>query len=107
MGLECHGFNCLGRESWLTELYNRLALSYNQISTLPARFAECTSLRYLNIRNNAIREFPLSVRINEQQSACISKLIFSRFASSLLSKSWISAGTSFAHSHQSSRNLRH
>ncbi|KFY61848.1 hypothetical protein V496_04834, partial [Pseudogymnoascus sp. VKM F-4515 (FW-2607)] len=39
----------------------RLALSHNKISTFPARFAECTSLRYLNVRNNAIREFPLSI----------------------------------------------
>ncbi|OBT86362.1 hypothetical protein VE02_03804 [Pseudogymnoascus sp. 03VT05] len=39
----------------------RLALSHNQISTFPSRFAECTSLRYLNVRNNAIREFPLSI----------------------------------------------
>ncbi|KAH6674552.1 RAM signaling pathway protein-domain-containing protein [Halenospora varia] len=36
----------------------RLALSHNQISTFPSRFAECTSLRYLNVRNNIIREFP-------------------------------------------------
>ncbi|KAF4632314.1 hypothetical protein G7Y89_g5812 [Cudoniella acicularis] len=36
----------------------RLALSHNQISTFPSRFAECTSLRYLNVRNNVIREFP-------------------------------------------------
>ncbi|OBT65270.1 hypothetical protein VE03_04655 [Pseudogymnoascus sp. 23342-1-I1] len=39
----------------------RLALSHNQISTFPSRFAECTSLRYLNVRNNAIREFPLAI----------------------------------------------
>ncbi|KAE8453069.1 hypothetical protein EG329_012256 [Mollisiaceae sp. DMI_Dod_QoI] len=39
----------------------RLALSHNLISTFPARFAECTSLRYLNVRNNAIREFPESI----------------------------------------------
>lgn len=25
------------------------------------RFAECTSLRYLNVRNNQFREFPLAV----------------------------------------------
>ncbi len=40
---------------------DRLALSHNLISTFPARFSECTSLRYLNVRNNIIREFPLSV----------------------------------------------
>ncbi|KAH6608034.1 hypothetical protein Trco_004347 [Trichoderma cornu-damae] len=37
----------------------RLALSHNQLSSLPARFAECLSLRYLNIRGNQIKEFPL------------------------------------------------
>jgi hypothetical protein len=46
----------------LTPLFLRLALSHNQISTFPSRFSECTSLRYLNIRNNVIREFPQSVR---------------------------------------------
>ncbi|KAF8855096.1 hypothetical protein BDZ45DRAFT_596161 [Acephala macrosclerotiorum] len=39
----------------------RFALSHNQISAFPSRFAECTSLRYLNIRNNLIREFPESI----------------------------------------------
>ncbi|CAK7219273.1 RAM signaling network component [Sporothrix curviconia] len=37
----------------------RLALSHNKLSGFPARFAECSSLRYLNVRNNDIREFPL------------------------------------------------
>ncbi|KAM5377378.1 hypothetical protein ACJZ2D_005059 [Fusarium nematophilum] len=37
----------------------RLALSHNQLSTLPPRFSECTSLRYLNIRGNQIKEFPM------------------------------------------------
>ena len=46
----------------LTPLSLRLALSHNQISTFPSRFSECTSLRYLNVRNNVIREFPQSVR---------------------------------------------
>ncbi|KND94041.1 Leucine-rich repeat-containing protein sog2 [Tolypocladium ophioglossoides CBS 100239] len=36
-----------------------LALSHNQLSSLPARFSECTSLRYLNIRGNQIKEFPM------------------------------------------------
>ncbi|KAG6042216.1 hypothetical protein E4U41_002559 [Claviceps citrina] len=36
----------------------RLALSHNLLSTLPAKFSECTSLRYLNIRGNQIKEFP-------------------------------------------------
>ncbi|KAM3441181.1 hypothetical protein MY4824_001632 [Beauveria thailandica] len=39
----------------------RLALSHNQLSSLPARFSECTSLRYLNIRGNLIKEFPLTL----------------------------------------------
>ncbi|KAK0704828.1 RAM signaling pathway protein-domain-containing protein [Lasiosphaeris hirsuta] len=37
----------------------RLALSHNQLQGFPARFAECTSLRYLNVRQNRIEEFPL------------------------------------------------
>ncbi|KAL2155458.1 hypothetical protein VTH82DRAFT_200 [Thermothelomyces myriococcoides] len=37
----------------------RLALSHNFLQTLPARFSECTSLRYLNVRQNRIKEFPL------------------------------------------------
>src|ERR1700761_7425679 len=45
----------------LTRYLTRLALSHNQISTFPSRFSECTSLRYLNVRNNVIREFPQSV----------------------------------------------
>jgi Leucine-rich repeat (LRR) protein len=43
-------------------LADRLALSHNQISTFPDKFAECSRLRYLNIRSNFIREFPLAVR---------------------------------------------
>lgn len=39
----------------------RLALSHNKIATFPARFSECTLLRYLNVRNNRITEFPLAV----------------------------------------------
>ncbi|SPO03969.1 related to adenylate cyclases [Cephalotrichum gorgonifer] len=39
----------------------RLALSHNLLTTFPARFAECTSLRYLNVRNNRIEEFPLAL----------------------------------------------
>ncbi|PHH71911.1 hypothetical protein CDD80_4902 [Ophiocordyceps camponoti-rufipedis] len=37
----------------------RLALSHNQLTSLPARFSECTLLRYLNIRGNQIKEFPM------------------------------------------------
>ncbi|KAI0484237.1 RAM signaling pathway protein [Xylariaceae sp. FL0804] len=39
----------------------RLALSHNKISSFPARFSECVSLRYLNVRNNYIKEFPLAL----------------------------------------------
>lgn len=42
-------------------LPDRLALSHNQLQTFPARFSECTSLRYLNVRQNKIKEFPLPV----------------------------------------------
>ncbi|KAK8134636.1 RAM signaling pathway protein [Apiospora sp. TS-2023a] len=37
----------------------RLALSHNKLFSFPQRFSECTSLRYLNVRNNYIKEFPL------------------------------------------------
>ncbi|KAJ9142309.1 RAM signaling pathway protein [Coniochaeta hoffmannii] len=37
----------------------RFALSHNNLQSFPARFSECTSLRYLNVRNNKIKEFPL------------------------------------------------
>jgi Leucine-rich repeat (LRR) protein len=39
----------------------RLALSHNSLQSFPSRFSECTSLRYLNVRNNQIKEFPLPV----------------------------------------------
>ncbi|KAL2195986.1 RAM signaling pathway protein-domain-containing protein [Corynascus similis CBS 632.67] len=39
----------------------RLALSHNYIQTFPTRFSECTSLRYLNVRQNRIKEFPLAL----------------------------------------------
>ena len=50
-------------QKWLDKQLtaDRLALSHNLISTFPSRFSECTSLRYLNVRNNVIREFPLAV----------------------------------------------
>ncbi|KAK2072567.1 hypothetical protein P8C59_006914 [Phyllachora maydis] len=37
----------------------RLALSHNYLQGFPTRFTECVSLRYLNVRQNKIREFPL------------------------------------------------
>ncbi|KAI1163143.1 RAM signaling pathway protein [Nemania serpens] len=39
----------------------RLALSHNKLTSFPARFSECTSLRYLNVRNNRIEKFPLAL----------------------------------------------
>ncbi|EXJ80914.1 hypothetical protein A1O3_07202 [Capronia epimyces CBS 606.96] len=39
----------------------RLSLSHNQIWHIPLRFAECTHLRYLNIRSNVFREIPRGV----------------------------------------------
>lgn len=43
-------------------LCRRLALSHNSFSTLPLRMSECARLRYLNVRYNALREFPPAVR---------------------------------------------
>jgi Leucine-rich repeat (LRR) protein len=40
----------------------RLALSHNTLQTLPTRISECKRLRYLNVRYNALREFPSPVR---------------------------------------------
>ncbi|TPX17088.1 uncharacterized protein E0L32_003206 [Thyridium curvatum] len=37
----------------------RLALSHNKLTSFPTKFSECLSLRYLNVRNNDIKEFPL------------------------------------------------
>ncbi|KAK4181242.1 RAM signaling pathway protein-domain-containing protein [Triangularia setosa] len=39
----------------------RLALSHNALRGLPARFSQCTSLRYLAARNNAFEVFPLAL----------------------------------------------
>ncbi|KAE8374104.1 RAM signaling pathway protein-domain-containing protein [Aspergillus bertholletiae] len=39
----------------------RLSLSNNQLFHIPYRFAECSHLRYLNIRANNFREFPKGV----------------------------------------------
>ncbi|KAK4229003.1 RAM signaling pathway protein-domain-containing protein [Podospora fimiseda] len=39
----------------------RLALSHNYLRSLPARFSQCTSLRYLAARNNAIEAFPIQI----------------------------------------------
>ena len=41
-----------------------LALSHNFLASLPARFSQCTSLRYLAARNNAFEAFPLPVSIH-------------------------------------------
>lgn len=39
----------------------RLALSHNLLASLPLRLIECKRLRYLNVRYNAMREFPEAV----------------------------------------------
>ncbi|KXX82287.1 Leucine-rich repeat-containing protein sog2 [Madurella mycetomatis] len=39
----------------------RLALSHNSLQTFPARISECTSLRYINVRQNKFKEFPLTL----------------------------------------------
>ncbi|KAI1115503.1 RAM signaling pathway protein [Nemania sp. NC0429] len=39
----------------------RLALSHNKLTSFPARFSECTSLRYLNVRSNRFEKFPLAL----------------------------------------------
>jgi hypothetical protein len=46
----------------------RLALGHNQVATFPDRLAECVRLRYLNVRYNALREFPSPV--SREQLAC-------------------------------------
>ena len=55
---------------------SRLALSHNQLSSLPARFSECTSLRYLNIRGNQIKEFPMAVITPSPNPARLSLIYF-------------------------------
>lgn len=42
----------------------RLALAHNQISTFPDEFATLPRLRYLNLRSNSLKLFPVAVRIN-------------------------------------------
>ncbi|KAL4956546.1 RAM signaling pathway protein-domain-containing protein [Aspergillus filifer] len=39
----------------------RLSLWNNQLVNIPYRFAECSHLRYLNVRANSFREFPTGV----------------------------------------------
>lgn len=72
----------------MTTCFFRLALSHNKIATFPARFSECTLLRYLNIRNNRITEFPLAVRASASNAftrKIVSDLL-SSFATSSLSR---------------------
>ncbi|KAK0635085.1 RAM signaling pathway protein-domain-containing protein [Bombardia bombarda] len=45
----------------LKDELERLALSHNSLESLPARIAEWTSLRYLNVRHNKMKEFPLAL----------------------------------------------
>lgn len=46
-----------------TMLGIRLALAHNQITDFPAEFSSLSRIRYLNLRSNCIREFPLAVRV--------------------------------------------
>ncbi|KAK4165800.1 RAM signaling pathway protein-domain-containing protein [Cladorrhinum sp. PSN259] len=39
----------------------RLALSHNSLKSLPVKFSQCTSLRYLAARNNAFEVFPIQI----------------------------------------------
>lgn len=45
----------------LKEELARITLAHNQLSSLPTRFADLTSLRYLNLRQNRFMEFPMVV----------------------------------------------
>ena len=45
----------------IREEVERLSLSHNQIWHIPLRFAECSQLRYLNIRQNVFREIPRGI----------------------------------------------
>lgn len=49
--------------SSLTAVY-RLAISHNRVGSFPNYISECTRLRYLNARYNALRDFPAPVRLN-------------------------------------------
>lgn len=63
----------------------RLALSHNKISSFPARFSECTLLRYLNVRSNRISEFPLPVNNPSLALLRFSFVMLMRVMSDLLS----------------------
>lgn len=43
-------------------LFYSLKLAHNQIWHVPYKFAECTPLKYLNLRGNRFKEFPKAVR---------------------------------------------
>ena len=42
---------------------DRLSLSYNLLTTLPARLIDCKHLRYLRVCHNAMRQIPDVVRL--------------------------------------------
>lgn len=71
--LSC-GVDGLESEANNEMLYYRIALSHNKLSSFPARFSECTSLRYLNVRNNRISEFPLPVMLTLSSVLAYSKV---------------------------------
>lgn len=43
--------------------FQRIALGYNRLATLPTSFALLSRLRYLNLRNNSFSVFPHVVRL--------------------------------------------
>lgn len=45
----------------------RLALSHNSLGDLPPRLSECSRLRYLNVRYNALKDIPRSVRFTSNR----------------------------------------
>lgn len=63
----------------LTSFYSvhkcRFALAYNQLASLPSEFSGLSRLRYLNLRANSIKEFPVAVRTQNPDSQLL--LLFS------------------------------
>ena len=90
-------------------LAGRLALCHNQISTFPDKFAECSRLRYLNIRSNLIREFPLAVRLfygslDQKAPLTPSRCRFAKYLSSIF---WTLAEINCEFCHLRSQISRH
>jgi hypothetical protein len=60
-----HLWDCITMQGsgFTLTLRHSLAISHNRVSSFPECISECKRLRYLNARYNALKEFPLSVRI--------------------------------------------